>query len=82
MFAYPKAQEIEPVLDVRDAGLFCGERQTTLVEKLFDQRLDFLFEKFFRASRNDEVVTIPHQIHFRCLSSPGGLGVVMVEKLF
>jgi hypothetical protein len=47
VFAYPKAQEIKSVLDVSDAGLFCGEGEPSLPQKLLDQRFDFLFEEFF-----------------------------------
>jgi hypothetical protein len=45
VLAYLLTQEIEPILDMRDAGLFLREGQTSFAQKRFDDRFDFLFEE-------------------------------------
>ena len=48
-------QEIKPVLNVCDGRFLLGELEAALFHELFDERLDFFFQEFFRSSCNDEV---------------------------
>ena len=45
VLAYLLTQEIEPILDMRDAGLFLREVSASFTQKRFDKRFDFLFEE-------------------------------------
>ena len=76
------SQEIETVLDVSDMGFCLGELQTTFVEKVFHQRFDLLFQHRLGASRDNEVITIPHEVHLGALGSLGIRRVVCPQEPF
>ncbi len=61
------SEEVEPLLNVRDAGFLWRELQTPVAQKLLDQWFDFIFQQLlnFRAG-DDEVIRISYE------SSPWG----------
>ena len=50
--------EVEPVIDMYDAGLFRVEFQSTLGEPFLDQR-DGSFETALVGRRGDKVISVP-----------------------
>jgi len=71
-FAQGLTEEVEPLVDVGDAGLFGRKLQASLTKELFHQRPDFIFQQLFRAAGNDKVIGVSHQIHL-------GAGVLLRE---
>src|SRR6478609_8310006 len=61
------AQEIEAVLDVRDAGLLVGEFETPLLQELFHERLHFVAQHKPRRARNNESSS-PGELHPQALA--------------
>ena len=76
------AQEIEAVRNVGEMGFCLGELQTTFGEKVFHQRLDLLCQHRLRASRDNEVITIPHEVHLGALGALGIRRVVYPQEPF
>src|SRR5579871_1311590 len=54
--AHVLAQEVEAVVDLRDAGLLVGEFKTPLGQEVCHERSGFVTPKFLRGARNDEVI--------------------------
>ena len=50
------SEEVEPLLNVRDAGFLWRELQAPVAQKLLDQWLDFIFQQFLGRAGNDEVI--------------------------
>jgi len=70
IFADVLAQEVESLFDVRDASFLWRELQAPVVQKLLNQRLDFVFQQFLGAAGNDEVIRVSYEAHFRIAPLP------------
>src|SRR5271167_3647514 len=57
------AQELEAVLDMRDPGLLVGEFETPLLQELFHERFDSIFEENLRRACDNEVIRITNQVN-------------------
>src|ERR1700679_468971 len=57
------SEEVEPLLDVRDAGFLWRELQAPVAQKLLDQWLDFIFQHVLGRAGDDEVVRIPNEVY-------------------
>src|SRR5450755_1157658 len=63
------AQEIEAVLNMRDPGLLVGEFETPLLQELFHERFDSIFEENLRRARDNESSS-PGELHPQALAEP------------
>ncbi len=81
VLAYVLAQEIKPILDMRDEGLLWRELETPFSQELFNKRLNFLFQKFFRSPSHQKVVCISYEVH-KCSLSGFDLGEVVHQHPF
>src|SRR5439155_4474925 len=56
------SEEIEPFVDMRDAGLLGRELQAAVAQELLDQRSDFVFQHVLGRAGNDEVIRVSNEI--------------------
>ena len=68
-------QEVEALFDMRDAGFLGRELQAPFEQEPLDQWLDFILQQLFRASGDDEVIGISHEVHLRVVHLPIGSSV-------
>jgi hypothetical protein len=72
------SEEVEPLLNVRDAGFLWRELQTPVAQKLLDQWLDFIFQQFLGRAGDDEVVRISYEVHLGMTQEYHVEGPVMI----
>ena len=81
-FAVPFAQvlteEVEPLVDVGDAGFLGRKLQASLAKELLHQRPNFFFQQLFRGAGDDEVVGVSHQVYLE--TGPLRLGELFPQK--
>jgi hypothetical protein len=65
------SEEVEPLLNVRDAGFLWRELQAPVAQKLLDQWLDFIFQQFLGRAGNDEVIRISYDVTERIKTGQG-----------
>jgi hypothetical protein len=68
--AHGLAEEVEPILNVGDAGLLRREFQSPLAQELLDQRPDFILQQLFSSAGDDEVIRVPHKVHLGIVQLP------------
>jgi len=56
------SEEVEPLVDMGDAGLVGGERQPLFLQELLHHGPHIIFQQFFRVAGNDEVVRESHKV--------------------
>ena len=61
------SEKIKTIPDMRDSGLFRGERKSSLRHEGLDLRFDLFFQKFSGGSRYNHVVRIAHHVHHSVL---------------
>ena len=57
------SEEVEPLLDVRDAGFLWRELQAPVAQELLDQWPDFIFQHILGRAGDDEVVRIANEVY-------------------
>jgi len=60
-FAQVFSEEVEPLVDVGDAGFLGRKLKAALAKELLHQRPDFIFQQLFRGTGDNEVVGVPIQ---------------------
>ena len=58
------SEEVEPLINMRDAGFLWRELQTPFAKELLDEGADFVFQHVLGRTSNDEVIRISNQIDF------------------
>ena len=64
------SEEVEPLLDVRDAGFLWRELQAPVAQKLLDQWLDFIFQHVLGRAGDDEVIRISNEVYLGMVPLP------------
>jgi hypothetical protein len=81
VLAHMLAQEIKPVLNLREACLLLREFQPPLPQELLDEGFDFVFQHHLRAASDNEVVRVPNQVDLGVVAD-FGLGKMMQQQPF
>jgi len=58
------SEEVEPLVNRRDAGFLGRELQAPFAQELLDEGTDFLFQHVLGRAGDDEVVRIPNKVDF------------------
>ncbi len=74
------SEEVEPLLDVRDAGFLWRELQAPVAQKLLDQWLDFIFQHVLGRAGDDEVIRITNEVYLGI--EDASLDALHTEALF
>ena len=69
-FAEMLSEEVEPLVNMRDAGFLWRELQAPFAQKLLDEGTDFLFQHVLGRAGDDEVIRIPNEVDFGIDGSP------------
>src|SRR5215510_3663078 len=74
-------EEIKSILNVRDSGLFWRKFQPSLSQEFFSERFHFIFQQLFRATGNNEVITVTHQMNLSSSAKSSRFRVFLPEPL-
>jgi hypothetical protein len=75
------SEEIKAILNARDPGLFWRKFQPSLSQEFFNEGFNFIFQQFFRAASNDEVITVARPIHLGSSAKSSCSRVFLPEPL-
>ena len=64
------SEEVEPVVDMGDAGFLGRELQAPVAQELLDQRFDFIFQQLLGHAGDNEVIRISDEVDFGKDGSP------------
>ena len=77
-FAQVFSEEVEPLVDVGDAGFLGRKLKASLTKELLHQWPDFIFQHLFRGTGDNEIVGVSHQVYLE--TGPLRFGELFPQK--
>jgi len=75
------SKEVKAILNLRDPGFVWRKYQSSFLQECFNEGFDLRLQQLFGATRDNEVITVAHQVHLDSSTQIARFRVLLPELL-